>query len=142
MKRLTLIPATILGIFAANIVPAAEGVPWAGAIYSQVGGKAELPEPIRAHLKMDAAGRDGVADIGQPFEETDVHIDDLPSRQLLGAGRSGNKWLVILDHGGYSRMFEAYLFDGARLEKHWALLWRRNQTFASVVTNDEWKLSE
>jgi len=142
MKRLTLIPATIVGLFAAIVVTASESVTWAGEIYSQVQGKAEIPEPIRAHLKMDTAGRDGVADIGHPFEETDVIMDNLPNRQLLGAARSGEKWLVILDHGGYSRMFEAYLFDGARLKKHWTLFWLRNQTFASVVTNGDWTLSE
>lgn len=143
MERLTQVHTIVALIFASALAYASEGVSWDDRVYSQVEGKAEIPEPIRAHLRMDETGLHGVAEADQPFNETDVVTDrTLPFRRLLGAGRSGEYWLVIFDHGGYSRVFEAYVFRGSRLEKQWKHFWRPNQTFASITTSDKWWVPE
>lgn len=141
MKRRSKILASIAGIIAAAVAFSGDGLKWRGRTFAQVASGTEIPQPIRAYLKMDDHGRRGVAEPGQPFETTDVDINGLPNRRLFAAGHSGTKWLVILDCGGYSRQFKAYLFDGVALEGQWILMWYRNATVASLVNNPGWEES-
>ena len=64
-----------------------------------VGGLTDLPASIRSLLKTRVP--EGIAAVGAPYNATD-HITDesLPSRRLLGAGRTGALWFIWYEHGG------------------------------------------
>lgn len=132
-------PAAAVSLLAAFAVLGGEGFSWHGEVFAPVHSKAEIPQPIRAYLKMDAEGRAGVAEPGQQFEETDVVLKDLPNRRLFAAGRNGARWLVILECGGYSPQFSAYLFDGAAPKGHWTLGWHRDAFLASILNDRGWE---
>ena len=66
---------------------------------------AELPEAIRADLTKDGK----VAEPGEPFNDTDDILDpNLPQRRFIRGGRSGDKWFVWLDHGGFDHHFDVF----------------------------------
>lgn len=132
-------PVAVASLLAAFAVLGAESFSWRGEAFAPGHSKAEIPQPIRAYLKMDVEGRVGVAEPGQQFEETDVNIKDLPNRRLFAAGRNGARWLVILECGGYSPQFSAYLFDGGAPQGHWTLLWQRDALLASILNDRDWQ---
>jgi hypothetical protein len=64
-----------------------------------VGGLADLPASIRSLL--EARLPHGIAAVGARYNATDYITDEsLPSRRLLGAGRTGALWFVWYEHGG------------------------------------------
>ena len=139
MNRRPKLQAMAALILAAAVAYATGSVSWQNRVYLPVEGKSAIPDPIRAYLKMDQVGLHGVAEAEEPFNASDLVTDStLPFRRLVGVGRGGEYWLVVLDHGGFSRVFEAYLFRGSRLEKRWKHFWRPQQTFASIMASDEW----
>jgi len=60
----------------------------------------DLPDQIQRDILKDGT----IADAGQPFEPYDYITDaSLPRRRFIAAGRSGTKWFVWIDHGGFAR---------------------------------------
>lgn len=96
---------------------AAELVSWQGRSFTEVRSMSELPLHIRAGFEMDAPVPAGVADIGKPFNSGDVIISGWPNRGLLGAGHSGDTWILAIAHrrnpGGMAVI--AYVFEGTTL---------------------------
>jgi hypothetical protein len=96
---------------------AAEPVSWQGRAFTEVRSLSELPLRIRAGLNMEASSSEGVADIGKPFNSGHVIISDWPNRGLLGAGYSGDNWILAIAHqrnlGGTAVI--AYVFQGDKL---------------------------
>jgi hypothetical protein len=57
----------------------------------------DLPAPVlqdfRVHVPV-------LADIGEPFNSTDVVRNDRPSRRLMFVRHLGTKWVIAYEHGG------------------------------------------
>jgi len=63
----------------------------------------DLPEAIRSDLLRSGQ----VVEPGEPFNDTDAILDpNLPNRRFIRGGRSGEKWFVWLEHGGFDRHFD------------------------------------
>jgi hypothetical protein len=78
---------------------------------------AELPAAIRSLL--EARIPEGIAAVGTPYNATDAITDEsLPSRRLLGAGRTGPIWFVWYEHGGrgYHQHLALLRSEGASVE--------------------------
>lgn len=83
---------------------------------AQVHYKAEVPKAIRDHLRMDAGGAAGVAEIGERFAADLSAQDNLPQRRLIGAGSKGETWLVALEQGARVEPdLRLFRFDGDKL---------------------------
>src|SRR5688572_7533383 len=98
---------------------AAEPISWQDRPITELRSMSELPFSIRAGLEMDAPVPAGVADIGKPFNSGDVIVSGWPNRGLLGAGHSGDTWILAIAHsrnpGGMAVL--AYVFEGTTLAR-------------------------
>jgi hypothetical protein len=92
-----------LGLFLGPAAGAASDTPpllvFAQQPAQGLAGLTELPAPIQSLL--EARIPEGIAAVGAPYNATDYITDEsLPSRRLLGAGRTGPLWFVWYEHGG------------------------------------------
>jgi hypothetical protein len=58
--------------------------------------------------------KEPVADVGEPFEPTDVVTGDLPSRRFVLAGKSApspTSWVVCYEHGGRGYHYHIALLE-------------------------------
>lgn len=68
--------------------------------FSLVESKSEIPSIVLMRFSS-LCGNCTLADIGQPFNATDlVGEDDLPARRLLAAGVHDRLWFIAYEHGG------------------------------------------
>lgn len=58
----------------------------------------DMPQPIQTMIR-DAYP---VAEASEPYNETDMITQDLPMRRFVLGGRSGDRWFVWLEHGGFA----------------------------------------
>jgi hypothetical protein len=96
-------------------------VPWQGHELREVTTLSALPASIRKTLGVDRPGLGGVADRGQPFNATDVIFEPGPWRRFITAGRDGNLWLVVLEHGGIGYSVQVMEFAGGDVRNRWVL---------------------
>lgn len=79
-----------------------------------------ISKPVLSVL-LGKGPRDGMADAGQPFEETDMPRGNLPFRRLVFAAVSPGYCLVYNEHGGYSPYMEMSLYrlSGGQARLDW-----------------------
>jgi hypothetical protein len=77
------------------------------ALYSSLG---PLPEAIAGKL-AGPAGYGRTCAARRLLNGTDVAISGLPVRRRIGAGRSGDRWFLWYEHGGYAPHAHLVLFD-------------------------------
>lgn len=106
---------------------AAEPITWQGKPLTQVSSMSELPKYIRDRFNMEAQPPSGVADIGKYFANGDVSLPGAHNRGLVGAGRSGDTWLLVIAQGHVAGGVSVitYVFEEAELVRqerggHWA----------------------
>jgi len=72
---------------------------------------AALPRDVTSALGRQKAGVQGIADVGEKFNATDVVDSRLPMRRLVVGGASSASVLVAYEQGGYSHSFHAVAFS-------------------------------
>jgi len=96
------------------------------APFKPVGSIDDLDPAVRVALKQQL--KEPIAGAGEPFEATDVIMNDLPSRRFVTAGVSTLRpwlWLLCYEHGGVGYHYHIAVFgikDGV----------------ASVLKQDQW----
>ena len=100
--------------------------------------------PVASLRALDAAvaselhrrTKEPVADVGEPFEPTDVITGNLPTRRFVLAGKSTMSptvWVVCYEHGGRGYHYHVALFqvdeDTARVLKagQWLPAWKERK---------------
>ena len=76
-----------------------------------------LPKGVRDALSVSKQGEEGIADVGEPFNVTDVVRESLPFRRLILAGISDNRVIVGIEHGGIGYSIEVLTFS--LVEDNW-----------------------
>ena len=113
----------ILWLVALNAL-ASEPPLWQGHEFQEVRSLSALPAAIQHQLDVRGGGTSGVAEMGQPFNISDVTDPHLPMRRLLVAGHDGDRWIVALEQGGRGYSIQVFLFVKNEQRDHWALLTR------------------
>jgi hypothetical protein len=74
-----------------------------------------LPNDVNVLLGRQKEGPDGIADVGEPFNRTDVVDRRLPMRRFIVAGVSSTSVLVAYEQGGrgYSMQARGYVLEHA-----------------------------
>jgi hypothetical protein len=78
--------------------------------YRLVRSKAEVPAAVLDSFSSLCGGCT-LADIGAPFNATDVVQPGLPARRLLSAGVSASQWFLEYEHGGRGLHSHFALFE-------------------------------
>ena len=111
--------ALFLVLFVATCTcSASETLSCQGQIYSLVHSLNDLPTPVAVLLGKGISGQLGIADSGQPYQETDVIMNDsLPWRRFRMAAVSANDVRAVVDHGGRGWHMDIWIFH--RREDGW-----------------------
>jgi hypothetical protein len=89
--------------------------------YRPVSSISEVPAAV-LDLFSSLCGGCALADIGAPFNATDVIQPGLPPRRLLSAGVSGSQWFLEYEHGGRGlhSHFALFALQGGAASCLWA----------------------
>jgi hypothetical protein len=90
--------------------------------YRLVHGKSEVPAAVLDSFSALCGGCP-LADIGAPFNATDIVYPGLPARRLVSAGASRTQWFLEYEHGGRG------------LHSHFALFELRDGTASCLWAN-------
>lgn len=99
------LPAVFLltALFAASEAPAAKSrVAWERfqrAEWSAVRSLAEVRPDVLESLRPRLGDDPRIADVGEPFDATDM-LTGVPRRRLVLAGRSSSDWFIVYEQGG------------------------------------------
>src|SRR5438046_2276818 len=74
--------------------PSAASTPWV-----TVRTVKQVPAPVLLALQARFTSDKRLADVGEPFDPTDV-LTGLPQRRLVLAGHTATEWFVAYEHGG------------------------------------------
>ena len=78
--------------------------------FSSVRGKSGIPVAVLEQF-ASLCGDCLLADVGEPFNSTDVITPALPARRLLVAGVSASTWFLEYEHGGRGLHSHFALFE-------------------------------
>lgn len=123
-KPVVKLPALVILWLVALNAFASEPPLWQGREFQEVQSLSAIPAAIQHQLEVQGGGTSGVAEMGQPFNISDVTDPHLPMRRLLAAGHDGDRWIVALEQGGRGYSVQVFLFVKNAQREHWALLTR------------------
>ena len=75
----------------------------------------QVSPAVRSQFEA-AAGVGRTADVGEPFNATDLLMGDLPLSRFFAACHEGPNWIIAIERGGRGRHFETFLVRGGQVE--------------------------
>lgn len=85
---------------------------WRGRAFEVVRSVRDLPGPIRRRLLVEGVRMEGMADVGAPFNRSDlIENPSWPTRRFALAAKSADSWVVAYEHGGFAYWVSILLFD-------------------------------
>ena len=75
----------------------------------------QVPTTVRGQFEA-TTGVGRTADVGEPFNATDLLMGDLPLSLFFAACHEGPNWIIAIERGGRGRHFETFMVRGTHVE--------------------------
>ncbi len=75
----------------------------------------QVPTTVRGQFEA-TTGVGRTADMGEPFNATDLLMGDLPLSRFFAACHEGPNWIIAIERGGRRRHFETFMIRGTQVE--------------------------